>query len=83
MNNTITAALQSPKVTAMVAAVTTGAGIDGWILKNLPDYLSIIAMSLGIVLAVMSIISQYRLAKKTKLETKILNEQTLKNKQDE
>jgi len=71
------------KLSALVAVATTGVGVDGWILKELPGYLSIISMSLGIVLASYLILVNARILRKTKLEIELLKEQALKNKQDE
>ena len=80
MNNAVIGALNNPKISATVAAITTGAGIDGWILKELPQYLSITATILGIILAGYLILNNHRLAKKTKLEIKILQDQAKENK---
>jgi len=71
------------KFSAVVAVITTGTGIDGFIFNELPKYLSLTAAVLGIVLASYLILVNHRLAKKTKLETKILQEQVRKNKEGE
>ncbi len=73
----------SNKFSALVAIVTTGTGIDGFIFNELPKYLSLTAAILGIVLAGYLILVNHRLAKKTKIETEILKEQARKNKQDD
>lgn len=71
------------KGSALVAIITTGTGIDGFIFNELPKYLSLTAAILGIILASYLILVNHRLAKKTKIETEILKRQALKNEQDE
>jgi len=70
------------KLSAIAAVTTTGLGVDGWFFKELPQYLSLTATTLGIVLVGYLILVNHRIAKKTKLETEILKEQAIKNKQD-
>jgi len=70
------------KLSAVVAVITTGTGIDGFIFNELPKYLSLTAAILGIVLASYLILVNHRLSKKTKLEIEILKQQAQKNKSE-